>query len=250
MKYKVHVTSATRDDLVLRAIDSVRDIGNIHLWVDGRDSPDISGVEHHSPGRVGIVPMLNMCIKTSWHDDVMFWMHEDAEAAPGVAKRFVELVEKQINERWGVYFTNGDKLCAFNMRAVRQVGWWDVMFLQYGADIDYYRRLVLGHWQVRHSHLEVRHTEHMTGSEGRLHAGDPEYMRKIQFIDFTQFLHHYYEYKWGGERGKERFIVPFSEDPALPVHQALFAKHREARALRLNELQTRPQRPHFRRQSR
>ena len=69
--------------------------------------------------------MINMCIKTSWHDDVMFWMHEDAEAAPGVAKRFVELVQKQINERWGVYFTNGDKLCAFNMKcrpASRLVG--------------------------------------------------------------------------------------------------------------------------------
>ena len=75
-------------------------------------------------------------------------------------------------------------------------------------------------------------------------------MRKIQFIDFTQFLPTYYEYKWGGERGKERFVVPFSEDPALPAHQALFAKHREARALRLNELQMRrSQRPHFRRQS-
>jgi hypothetical protein len=245
MKYKVHVTSATRDDLVLRAVESIRDIGNIHLWVDGRESsPHNDGVEHHSPGRVGIVPMMNMCIKTSWDDDVMFWMHEDAEAAPNVAKQFLDMVTKQINERWGVYFTNGDKFCAFNMRAVRQVGWWDVAFLQYNADIDYYRRMTLGHWQVRHSGLEVRHSEHMTGSEGRLHAGDPDYMRKIQFTDFTQFAHHYYEFKWGGGRGQERFVRPFNEDQALPQYQAIFAKHRAAREL---QLKTQQARPHFRR---
>ena len=34
VRYKIHVTSATRDDLVLRAVASVIDAGNVHVWTN------------------------------------------------------------------------------------------------------------------------------------------------------------------------------------------------------------------------
>jgi len=231
MKHKLHVTFATRDDMVRKAVESVRDIGNIHVWADGRASPDISGVEHHSPGLVGIVPMMNMCIKTSWADDVMFWMHDDAEALPGVAKQFREYVEGRLHKHWGLIFTNGDKLCAFNMRAVREVGWWDTMFFQYEADIDYHYRLRLAGWPPEFSPFGggVIHAAAQTGSADRQHGGDPNYMKRIQFIDGCQFQYHYYEFKWGGKRGEERFSVPFQDNKALARYQTIFKDHQTAR---------------------
>jgi hypothetical protein len=170
---------------------------------------------------------MNMCIKTSWDDDVMFWMHDDAEALPGVAKQFLRFISMRENStNWGLYFTNGDKLCAFNMMAIREIGWWDTMFFQYMADIDYHYRLRLARWPVLDSGITgVLHPESRTAKEF-----DPIYMKKIQFIDGTQFDKHYYEFKWGGERGKERFRIPFSEDKDLPRYQRIFKQHQDMRA--------------------
>jgi len=235
MRYKVHVTfAARREDLVCRAVESVRDIGNIHVWSDGRPSPSIPGVTHHSPGLVGIVPMMNMCIKTSWDDDVMFWMHDDAEARPGIAKEFLEIVRSRTGQRWGLILTNQDKLCAFNMKAVREVGYWDTMFFQYGADSDYHCRLRLARWGISDSGLQegVSHNATQTGSETREHGGDPLYMHKIQFIDGCEFHNHYYEFKWGGPRGNEVFTRPFAEDKMMPKTQAVFARHRAMKGQR------------------
>lgn len=238
MKYKLHITYGGVKEQVCKAVESARDIGNIHVWADGRPSPYIAGVEHHSPGLVGCVPMINMCIKTSWDDDVMFWMHDDAEALPGVAKQFFDFIEdrggiiKDQCSPYGVYWTNGDKLCAFNMDAVRQVGWWDTMFFQYMADIDYWHRLRLAGYPCLHSGINgVLHPEAKTVKDF-----DPIYMKKIQFIDGTKFDHHYYEFKWGGEQMKERFRTPFAEDKAEPRIQSIFRKHLEQRRADLQRM--------------
>ena len=187
MKYKLHITYATTEEQVRRAVDSVRDVGNIHVWADGRPCPDFGpDVTRHEPGLVGCIPMINMSIKTSWDDDVMFWMHDDAWAGPGAGKRLLdfvtERVEKNDQPRWGTYWTNGDKLCAFNMKCVQEVGYWDTMFFQYMADIDYHHRIRLTGWKLLWAPNigAVHHPESKTVKDF-----DPVYMHKIQFIDHT-----------------------------------------------------------------
>jgi hypothetical protein len=224
MKYKLHIPFGSRLDLLGEAVESVRDIGNIHLWADGIPCPDIPDVTKHEPGLVTIVSLINMCMQASWDDDVMFLCHNDAFAKPGVAKQFLEFTERAVasGEKFGMIFSHYDVLCAYNMKAVHDVGPEDTMYFQYHADVDYYRTLRCAGWPELDSGLK----------EGVIHHGsqtvksDPLFNWRTQFRNRTDFDHRYYEFKWGGRPGQERFSKPFQNFNPNP-HEVKFGPVRQ-----------------------
>jgi hypothetical protein len=199
----------SRLDLLHEAVESVRDIGHIHLWADGIECPrDIPDVTIHEPGLVSIVSLINMCLHESRDDDVAMLCHNDVFCKPGVAKQFLEFVTRAFesdDKKWGLCLSHYDVLCAFNMAAVKDVGPWDTMFFQYSADVDYYRTLRAAGWHEIDSGLR----------DGVVHYGsqtvksDPLFNYRTQFRNRTDFDGRYYELKWGGRPGQEKFGRPF-----------------------------------------
>jgi hypothetical protein len=209
MKYKLHIPFGSRTDLVEEAVSSARDIGNIHLWASGIDCPDIPDVTKHEPGLVTIVSLINMCLKESWDDDVMFLMHNDAFAKEGAAKKMLEFTENawKTDPKWGMVFSHYDVLCAFNMKAVHEVGVWDTMYFQYRADVDYYHGLKKAGWHELNSGLNDEIIHHGSTSI----KSDALFNHRTQFRNRRDFDSQYYVFKWGGPPGGEKFQKPFQD---------------------------------------
>jgi len=203
MHYKLHIPFMNREDLLRDAIESARPIGNIHVWANTVPSPDIAGVGHHALPPLPNVAVFNLMIQSSWNDDVMLWLHNDGLILPGVGERFLSYVTERLDQRWGMVMTTYDVLCAFNMRAVREVGYWDTMFFQYTVDVDYYRRLLLANWPILQfgpgNNEEVQHRK----PNGDPHGGsntiqaDPLYNYRIQLRNHTGIDGAYFMCKWG-----------------------------------------------------
>lgn len=232
MKYKLHIAYANREDLAKEAVESVLPEfkGHIHLWPNG-ENPVLTGLpphvaEEHVLPPLSPISVINMMIQSSWHDDVMFWMHNDAYCQPGVAANFLSWIEERKDEHFGVAFTNYDVLCAFNMRAVREIGYWDPMFFQYVADDDYYHRLEKAGWFVLDypngagvlHRKSVREGDPVQGGGGsNTVMSDPVYNHRVQFRARSGFDGEYYKLKWGGlpgnrpNKGREQFDIPFQD---------------------------------------
>lgn len=211
MRYKLHVAYRNREDLTREAIESVRDIGNIHLWPNnGAKALDIPGIEQHVLPDMSPISVLNMMIQSSWDDDVMFWAHNDCFAHPGVAAAFFKATETlSADKSWGVHFSLYDILCAFNMNAVREIGYWDPVFFQYTADNDYYHRL---------RHGGFREVQWPEGRDGRVeHRGsmtirsDPMFNYITKWRERQRTDKNYYQFKWGGLVGEEQFQKPYQD---------------------------------------
>lgn len=210
MKYKLHIAYANREDLAKEAVESVLDIGNIHLWPNGENPvglgfPSHVAEEHWLPP-LPATSVINLMIQESWHDDVMFWAHSDMFCPPGIASKFLDRAKEKFKEggRWGALFSNYDALCCFNMQMLHDVGYWDTFFHQYVADKDFYRRMRLKGWDEEHYlREEVEHHISVTIK------ADPLLNRRVQFgIDFCR---NYYSMKWGGHEGQESFTTPFED---------------------------------------
>lgn len=226
MRYKTHIAYCNREDLTREAIASISDIGNINLWPNnGATALDIPNITQHVLPNMAPTSVINMMIQSSWDDDVMFWAHNDCFAHPGVAASFLRATEVlyAADQSWGVHFSLYDILCAFNMKAVRAIGYWDPMFFQYTADNDYYHRL---------RHAGFREVQWPEGRDGRVeHRGsmtvrsDPLFNHRTQWRERTGFDKSYYRVKWGGTVGQEQFQTPFEDFatrkmPATRGHRA------------------------------
>ena len=212
MKYKLHMAYANRFDLAVEACASVERIGNIHLWPNGEPEPDcaIAHIDevHHMPP-MAPVSLINCMIKESWDDDVMFWMHNDALALPGVDKRVINKVHElhASDKKWGVLFTHYDVLCAFNMKCVREIGYWDPMFFQYTADVEYYHRMNAAGWSFEEFGPGVVHRNGPYTPGDREDDGsatvrsDPTFNLRTRFREESLFDKRYFELKWGALPG-------------------------------------------------
>jgi hypothetical protein len=220
MRYKLHFPFGNRPDLLRAAVESVRDIGHIHLWANGIPMPtDIPNIEEfHEPGPVTIVSLINMCLHSSWNDDVCLIMHNDAEAEPGIAKQWLDFVTETFDkgERWGAIFSHYDVLIAFNMKAVHDVGFWDLMYFQYTADVDYYHSMKMRDWAIidwPDGHPFRNQIKHHGSTQRK---SDNLFSHRTAFRDRSDFDYRYYEFKWGGRPGKERSRTPFPQFKNVP----------------------------------
>ena len=226
MKHKLHIAYCNREDLTRGAIADTRDIGNVHLWPNnGAQALDIPGIEQHVLPDISPISMLNMMIQSSWDDDVMFWAHNDCTAQPGAALEFFQKTEELFasDKKWGVHFTLYDILCAFNMKAIREIGYWDPMYYQYTADVDYYHRVAIAGYSIEQWLAP--------GCDGRIGHHGSMTVRSDKLLNHrTQWAAKndsaYFKFKWGQPPG----TVPFeSFNPAPP------ALHPAQRALRQHQ---------------
>jgi hypothetical protein len=221
VKYRLHMAYVNREDLAREAVESALDIGNIHLWPNGDNADQLGNIPgvtaiHRMPP-MAPVSLINCMIKTSWDDDVMFWMHNDALALPHVANNVLTRVRElhASDKKWGVLWTLYDVLCAFNMKMIREVGYWDPMFFQYTADMDFYHRVRKAGWSIEEGFREgIAHRigpiqpGDPTDNGSATVRSDPSHKRRIQFRE--SFDKDYYKFKWGGLPGQETFDLPFN----------------------------------------
>lgn len=209
MKYKLHIPFVNRPDFLHDAVESLRDIGNIHVWADGVADPKVVDATVHLLPPLSFTGVMNMIIQFSWDDDVMIFAHNDCLAERGAAKRFIAAVEETRAKpaKWGALFTCYDVLAAFNMDAVRQVGYFDPMFYQYTADVDYYHRLRTAGWpEVCMANHGITHRNDASNTV----KADPLFNRVTQWRERTNFDKDYYREKWGGRPGHEKNSRPFA----------------------------------------
>jgi GT2 family glycosyltransferase len=140
----------------------------------------------------------------------MFFMHNDGLARDGAGKRLLDTAARtfESGEKWGVMFTHYDVLCAFNMAAVRDVGYWDTMFYQYTADSDYYQMLRAAGWpSIDIGGSDVDHRNDASNT----HKADPLFSHRTQWRARDGIDYRYYAMKWGGGAGEEKFTRPFQD---------------------------------------
>lgn len=216
MKYLLGIPFVNRPDLLRRALASVRLLWPHAFILDNSPAGEIAASPADWPVAVKHVPGVSLSFSQSMNFiqnaalagdcEVCLFMHNDAEARPGVAKKLLDRLAAALAEgrNWGVAFTCYDTLAALNLRAVRKVGAWDSNLPQYFADNDYYRRLQLAGFEVIETGLPVLH--HNDASSTIKSDAERAFLNAITFPLYEE----YYRRKWGGTPGKETFIKSFN----------------------------------------
>lgn len=227
MKYLVGIGYVNRIDLLKKAIESIQPFWANTFIMDNSNHRDLRHGESF-PTNVKIfeppVPFtlsqtMNLLHRLGAEQrcDVIMFMHNDAEADAGTAENFLSAIEKMQREgrRWGVAFTNYHTLAAYNMKAIKEVGPWDTVLPHYFSDCDYFTRLRLAGYEQVWTGLNVIH--HNNGASTIKSDGNLEHIHNITFPLYQT----YYQSKWGGLPGQERFTLPFNQYPINPVSDYL-----------------------------
>jgi hypothetical protein len=173
MRYLLGMPFVNRRDLLERAIASVPAMQRRLVVIDNSTYRELRGHKpigdeliYEPPVPLTFVQSMNL-LQQMAHEancDVLCFMHNDAEAEPGMDHRFLDEVTEiwRRDPEFGVLFTAYDTLAAFNMMAVRRVGPWDSIFTQYFADVEYYARLRRHGFKEMKSDIGVIHHTSMT----------------------------------------------------------------------------------------
>ncbi len=239
MKHMLHVPYINRLDLLDDAVASALPLGNIHAWANGVELHALPAeVSNHKIGLMSYTSLMNHFIQYSTDNDcdVFFMMHNDVLLGKGVAEEFLAFVRNEWaqSQDWGIIMTHYDLLCAYNLKAMRATGWWDVMWMMYTSDNDYFRRLKLGGWRqieaggqfknrIVHRNSDPKLADDKTQTPEHVNAGeyrrggsntfknDADLRKQIEYRTRSGFDSDYYKFKWGGVPGRETTAVPFSD---------------------------------------
>jgi hypothetical protein len=173
MRFLLGIPFVNRRDLLERAVASVPAMHDRLVIVDNscyrelRDrQPLASEIVYEPPVPLTFVQSMNLLQQMAHeaHCDVLCFMHNDAEAEPGMDLRFRERVETEwrSNPKFGVLFTHYDTLGAMSMTAIRRIGPWDSLFSGYFADREYYARLRRYGFEEIQTDIRVIHHGSMT----------------------------------------------------------------------------------------
>lgn len=227
MKYLVGIGYVNRDDLLNKAIKSIELFWSNTLIIDNSNHKDLRKKDlfsadvrvYEPPVPLTFSQTMNLLHRfgSEQRCDVIIFMHNDAEADVGTAEKFLLAIEKMQKEgrKWGVVFTNYHTLAAFNMKAVKETGPWDTILPHYFSDCDYYRRLHLAGYEHVKTGLNVIH--HNNGASTIKSDAQLEHINNRTFPLYQS----YYQSKWGGLPGKERFTMPFNRYPINSVKDYL-----------------------------
>jgi hypothetical protein len=193
MRYLLGIPFVNSRDLLERAIASVPNMRHCLVIIDNSNLRELRGrcpvsdeLVYEPPVPLSFVQSMNL-LQQMAHEaecEVVCFMHNDAEAEPGMDQLFLERVTDlwKTNHEFGVMFTCYDALAAINMETVRKIGPWDNLFTQYFADVEYYARLKKHGFDQIESNIAVIHRGSMTiKSDHRLEAANsilvPAYAR-------------------------------------------------------------------------
>lgn len=210
--FKAYIPFVNRPDLLRKAVDSIAEL-RPHLSIVDNSPTGLIPSEWNVPIIRPSVPLgvshtmqLIYRLTREAGANVCIYMHSDGYAQTGVALDLVDYAQQlTVNGRkWGLIFTLYDILFALNMDLLRQVGDWDVNLPWYCADQDYYRRITLAGLECVEGGMADR-VEHFSSAT----------IRSDKKIDFINSINHplafqYYEAKWGGRCGDEKWFVPFN----------------------------------------
>lgn len=227
MKYLVGIGYVNRYDLLKKAIESIQPFWSNTLIIDNSSKRDLRNKDvfftdvrvYEPPVPLTFSQTMNLLHRLGAEQqcDVIMFMHNDAEADVGIAEQFLNQIEKLQREgrKWGVAFTNYHTLVAFNMKAVKETGPWDTILPHYFSDNDYYRRLQYLRYEHVNTALSVIH--YNNGSSTIKSDAQLEHVNTKTF----PLYEWYYQIKWGGLPGRERYIIPFNQYSINPVKEYL-----------------------------
>ncbi|HEY1430167.1 MAG TPA: hypothetical protein VGF39_00820 [Stellaceae bacterium] len=173
MRFLLGIPFVNRRDLLERAVASVPAMHDRLVIIDNSGYRELRNrkaitneIVYEPPVPLTFVQSMNL-LQQMAHEarcDVLCFMHNDAEAEPGMDLRFRECVENEwrSNPKFGVLFTHYDTLSAINMTAIRKIGPWDNLFSGYFADREYYARLRRYGFEEIQTDIRVIHHGSMT----------------------------------------------------------------------------------------
>lgn len=216
MKYLIGIPYVNRPDLLKLAINSIKTYWPSLIIIDNSDNNSLR-VNDIVPETISIykppVPLtftqsMNLLRKFALEQqcDVMMYMHIDAEAPVGIPEQLLSIVQSLLTKKdrkWGALYTFYDTLAVYNMEAIQAIGTWDTIFSAYFTDNDYYRRMKLAGYELIETGLAVTH------HNGSSTINSDPHLKFLNGITFPLYR-HYYEKKWGGAPGNERFLTPFN----------------------------------------
>jgi hypothetical protein len=173
MRYLLGMPFVNRRDLLERAVASVPAMHHRLIVIDNSAFRELRGrrplaneLVYEPPVPLSFVQSMNL-LQQMAHEaqcDVVCFMHNDAEAEPGMDRRFLERVSEawRADPAFGVLFTHYDTLAALSMTVVRKIGPWDSLFTSYFADTEYYGRLRRHGFKELQTDVAVIHHGSMT----------------------------------------------------------------------------------------
>lgn len=156
--------------------------------------------------------------------DFYSFMHNDGEVHDDTDVALVKFAET-CTDNWGVIFTNYDVLCAFNTKAVEEIGvWgdeeWPPQQNGYLLDNDYYRRVRSSGYIIKE--ITEREVTYVPADRvgGVSHFGsatlrEPQ-EQKLWDSQVGKVYDHYVK-KWGGEPGQEKYTNAYNIDPNAKI---------------------------------
>jgi predicted O-methyltransferase YrrM len=156
--------------------------------------------------------------------DFYSFMHNDGEVHDDTDRELV-LYAETCKDNWGVIFTNYDVLCAFNTKAVENIGvWgdeeWPPQQNGYLLDNDYYRRVRSQGYVIKElTYREITYfpSERVGGVShfGSATLKDPKEQETWDSQVVSVYAH--YVKKWGGESGQEKYDHAYNVDPNAKI---------------------------------
>ena len=158
------------------------------------------------PYETAFTRMQNAMIKKARAANAQYllFMHSDARAHD---KEVLPDLLSFMGGKTGVAFTNYDALCCFDMRCVRDVGFWDESYSWYSSDCDYYHRIRQQGWAVTETPLRAR-VDHIVSAT--LKTGVD--LRNV--LDPSGWHTRHHAHKWAaGGCGQEQYRTPYGIEP-------------------------------------
>ncbi|MBU5440810.1 glycosyltransferase family 2 protein [Paenibacillus sp. MSJ-34] len=144
--------------------------------------------------------------------DAVIFMHNDVEAHPGTAEKFLAAVKKLHDQgsNWGLVTAHGYLLAALSMKAVKRIGLWDTFFPAIFSDYDYCQRIHHGGFDMLETYYPLTH-----------HNGGSNTLKNDQMLWNLTAMYgplwlEYYKIKWGGEPLHETYRIPFDPNSTVP----------------------------------
>lgn len=211
--FHAYVFFVNRLDLLDRAIHSFPNLLGDLTVVDNSEYKDeikVAGpIElFRPPVPFSYAQSMNWILKDAQERKVDFILHFHSDAFSINPTAVEELLEKvreyrDTGRKWACAWTHYDLLWAINPVALEDIGGWDTNLPNYFGDNDAKMRWVITGWECINTNIQgVDHEGSATINS------DP----KLQFLNGETFplYSYYYQNKWGGEPGKEKFTVEFS----------------------------------------
>lgn len=215
MDYAAFCPYVNRPDLLARVVSSTAEAGvKLHII----NNSDDKNLEAH-PALI-INPPVPLSFTQSMNFEFLLTkefgkkycvhMHSDAVVPPEAFAQLLEYARRMDIEgrRWMILYTLYDVLCCYNVDAVLEVGGYDTNFAAYFSDNDLWQRAKVAGFECINTDIQgISHEGSATINS------DP----KLQFLNGQTFplYSYYYQQKWGGEPGHEKFTVPFDNPDLL-----------------------------------